>query len=147
MEFIRGPPLVSDELVELVMSTANDLHSAEQSTETPAIAAWSGNELDNIPDGHQSGYIDRIAGMSVEQTHTAALLCGVIIVVCIGVGLFLHQLYPEKKAPAFADCAGIVASSERLGCYDMVANQRPAGPFTGASPFSTSSRPETGTSD
>ncbi len=126
---------------------ASDIHHAEQSADTPAVASWSGDELDNIPDRPQPRYIDRIAGMSVEQTRTAALICGAIIAVCVGVGFFLHQLYPEKKVPQFADCAAVAAPSERLGCYDRVANQRPVGPFTGISPFSTSSRPEIGTPD
>ena len=102
----------------------------------PAAEPGSGGEFDNIPDGYQSRYIDRIAGMSDEQIRTAALICELIIAGFASTGLFLGQLYPEKITTEFSDCAGIADGSERLMCYDKAANQSLTGQFKGAWPSS-----------
>jgi hypothetical protein len=125
----------------------NGESSSEKSADTPPVVLWSGSELDDIPYGFEPRYIDRTAGMSEAQTRTAALLCGLIIAGFAGVGIFLGEVYPEKQVAELSDCTRVATDTERLSCYDKVANQSTTGPFKGASPFSTYSRSDVDTSD
>jgi hypothetical protein len=118
----------------------NGVAPPEKSDDPPTESTWSADELDDIPERSAARDIDRTAGMTEQQARSAALICCVIIACFAGSGLFLRQLYPASQKPEFSDCARVAASSERLACYDKVANTNAADPFKGAWPFSAASR-------
>ncbi len=110
----------------------------EDPTDTPH-AGWVGGELDDLASSRRS-QDDRIAGMSDQQTHLAAIICGALIVGFAGAGLLLTRVYPADLKTGLSECAQVADQSDRLACFDALAKE--AAPFKGGSPFLTSSNPD-----
>lgn len=101
---------------------------------------WSVDEL-NDPLPARSLMVDRIAGLSESQTHSAALICAALLAVFAISGLALKALDQGEQPLALSDCAHERDGAERLRCFDQLANSL-ARPFKGGSPFMSISNPE-----
>ncbi len=121
------------------MFSDDDPSSPNEDSSNAPHAGWVGNELDDLVSSRHLKD-DRIAGMSEQQMHLAAIICGALIVGFAGTGLLLTKIYPVNPEIGLSECAQLADQSNRLACFDALA--KGTGPFKGGSPFLTLSQPD-----
>ena len=86
-----------------------------------AHASWSFDELkaSSTPNTFSA---DRIAGMSADQTRTAAILCALLLALFAAMGVWSAEIAKEQSPAALSDCSPLHDDLRRLACYDRPAN-------------------------
>lgn len=101
---------------------------------------WNVDEL-NDPPAARFSIVDRTAGLSDSQMHSAALICAALLAAFAISGLALSKLDQSEQPLALSDCAQKRDGAERLICFDQLAKSMTR-PFKGGSPFMSINNPE-----